>query len=112
MLSAVTNLIVYQGADFETTFFVTKDNGANFDLTGYTGASLIKKHYDSSSSTTIVVEIVSPPSVGAVKLSLANSVTSGMHAGKYVYDVVLTSAQGVKSRVLEGVLTVVEGVTI
>ena len=112
MLSAVTNLIVYQGADFETTFFVTKDNGANFDLTGYTGASLIKKHYDSSSSTTIVVEIVSPPALGAVKLSLANSVTSGMHAGKYVYDVVLTSAQGVKSRVLEGVLTVVEGVTI
>ena len=112
MLSAVTNLIVYQGADFETTFYVTNDNGSSFDLTGYTGASLIKKHYDSSTSTTMTVEITPPAFVGAVKLSLANSVTSGMHAGKYVYDVVLTSAQGVKSRVLEGVLTVVEGVTI
>ena len=112
MLSAVTNLIVYQGADFETTFFVTKDNGANFDLTGYTGASLIKKHYESSASTAITVEISPPATVGAVKLSLTNAVTSAMHPGKYVYDVVLTSGSGVKSRVLEGVLTVVEGVTL
>jgi len=112
MLSAVTNLIVYQGADFETTFFVTNDNGSSFDLTGYNGASLIKKHYDSSSSTTMTVDITAPTFVGAVKLSLANSVTSGMEAGKYVYDVVLTSGTGVKSRVLEGVLTVVEGVTL
>ena len=112
MLSAVTNLIVYQGADFESTFFVTKDNGSNFDLTGYSGAFLIKKHYDSSTSTTMVVDITSPSSMGAVKISLTNSVTGGMHPGKYVYDVVLTSNTGIKSRVLEGVLTIVEGVTI
>ena len=42
MLSAVTNLIVYQGADFETNFYVTNDNGSNFNLTGYVGASKIK----------------------------------------------------------------------
>jgi len=112
MLSAVTNLIVYQGADFETTFYVSKDNGQNFDLTGYSGASLIKKHYESSTSTSIVVEITPPASVGAVKLSLSNAVTSAMTPGKYVYDVVLTAPDGIKSRVLEGVLTVVEGVTI
>ena len=112
MLSAVTNLIVYQGADFESTFFVTKDNGSNFDLTGYSGASLIKKHYDSSTSTTMEVDITSPSSMGAVKISLTNAVTGGMHPGKYVYDVVLTSNTGIKSRVLEGVLTIVEGVTI
>ena len=112
MLSAVTNLIVYQGADFETTFFVSNDNGSSFDLTGYSGASLIKKHYESSTSTTIVVEITPPASVGAVTLSLSNAVTAAMHPGKYVYDVVLTSGVGVKSRVLEGVLTVVEGVTL
>ena len=96
MLSAVTNLIVHQGADFESTFFVTKDNGSNFDLTGYSGASLIKKHYDSSTSTTMVVDITSPPSMGAVKISLTNAVTAGMHPGKYVYDVVLTSNTGIK----------------
>ena len=112
MLSAVTNLVVYQGADFETSFFVTKDNGSSFDLTGYSGASKIKKHYESSTSTDMTVEITAPAFVGAVKLSLSNAVTSAMTPGKYVYDVVLTASDGIKSRVLEGVLTVVEGVTI
>jgi hypothetical protein len=112
MLSAVTNLVVYQGSDFETNFYVTKDNGSSFDLTSYSGASKIKKHYESSTFTDITVEITAPASVGAVKLSLSNAVTSTMTPGKYVYDVVLTSGSGVKSRVLEGVLTVVEGVTI
>lgn len=112
MLSAVTNLIVYQGADFESTFYVTNNNGSNFDLTGYTGASLIKKHYDSSVSTSLVVDIAIPQNAGAVTLSLSNAVTAAMQSGKYVYDVVLTSTDGVKSRVLEGVLTVVEGVTL
>jgi len=112
MLSAVTNLVVYQGADFETSFFVTKDNGSSFDLTGYSGACKIKKHYESSTSTDMTVEITAPAFVGAVKLSLSNAVTSAMTPGKYVYDVVLTASTGIKSRVLEGVLTVVEGVTI
>lgn len=112
MLSAVTNLVVYQGADFQTTFFVTNDNGSSFDLTGYTGDSLIKKHYTSSSSVTMDVEINAPESAGSVTLSLTNAVTSAMIPGRYVYDVVLTSDSNIKSRVLEGVLTVVEGVTI
>jgi hypothetical protein len=112
MLSAVTNLVVYQGADFETTFFVTKDNGSSFDLTDYSGASKIKKHYESSTSVDINVTINQPETSGAVTLELHNSVTSAMTPGKYVYDVLLTSPQGIKSRVLEGVLTVVEGVTI
>ena len=112
MLSAVTNLIVYQGADFETNFYVTNDNGSNFNLTGYVGASKIKKHYESSTSTDITVEITAPETAGAVKLTLSNAVTSAMTPGKYVYDIVLTAPDDIKSRVLEGVLTVVEGVTI
>jgi hypothetical protein len=112
MLAAVTNLVVYQGSDFQTTFFVTNDNGSQFDLTGYTGESLIKKHYTSSTSVTMNVNINPPENTGSVTLSLTNSVTSAMIPGRYVYDVVLESDSGYKSRVLEGVLTVVEGVTL
>jgi len=35
-----------------------------------------------------------------------------MKAGRYVYDVVITSTSGIKSRVLEGTVSVLEGVTI
>lgn len=112
MLAAVTNLVVYQGSDFQTTFFVTNDNGSQFNLTGYTGQCLIKKHYTSSTSVTMNVNINPPANTGSVTLSLPNSVTSTMTPGRYVYDVVLTSNSNYKSRVLEGVLTVVEGVTL
>jgi hypothetical protein len=109
MLAAVTNLVVYQGSDFQNTFFVTNDNGSQFDLTGFTGECLIKKHY---SSTTMQVNINPPENSGSVTIALTNSVTAAMTPGRYVYDVVLTSTAGVKSRVVEGILTVVEGVTL
>lgn len=112
MLAAVTNLVVYQGSDFQTTFFVTNDNGSAFDLTGYIGESLIKKHYTSGTSTSMSVNVNPPENTGSVTLALSNVVTSAMTPGRYVYDVVVTSPFGFKSRVLEGVLTVVEGVTI
>jgi len=112
MLAAVTNLVVYQGSDFQNTFFVTDDNGAQFDLTGYTGESKIRKHYSSSSFTTLQVNINPPENSGSVTITLTNSVTAAMTPGRYVYDVVLTSSFGIKSRVLEGILTVVEGVTL
>lgn len=112
MLAAVTNLVVYQGSDFQNTFFVTDDNGAQFDLTDYTGECKIKKHYSSSGFTSMQVNINPPENSGSVTLSLTNAVTAAMTPGKYVYDVVLTSSFGIKSRVLEGILTVVEGVTI
>jgi hypothetical protein len=112
MLAAVTNLVVYQGSDFQNTFFVTNDNGSDFDLTDYTGQSLIKKHYESSNSFAMQVSINAPEDSGSVTLSLSNTVTASMSPGKYVYDVVMTSPSGIKSRVLEGILTVVEGVTL
>jgi len=91
MASAVSNLLIYQGADFNIDFTVENDNGTPFNLTGYTVACKIKKHYTSSSFTTV---------------------TAGMKSGRYVYDVVITSASGIKSRVLEGTVSVLEGVTI
>ena len=112
MLAAVTNLVVYQGSDFQNTFFVSDDNGAQFDLTGYTGECKIKKHYSSTAFTSMQVNINPPEDAGSVTLTLTNAVTAGMAPGRYVYDVVLTSNVNIKSRVLEGILTVVEGVTL
>ena len=112
MLAAVTNLVVYQGSDFQNTFFVTNDNGSQFNLTGFSGECLIKKHYSRSSSTTMQVNINPPENSGSVTIALTNSVTAAMTPGRYVYDVVLTDSSGIKSRVLEGILTVVEGVTL
>lgn len=112
MASAVSNLLIYQGADFNIDFTVESDNGTPFNLTGYTVACKIKKHYTSSSSTTVTAAVLSPATAGSIQLSLGNAVTATMKAGRYVYDVVITSTSGIKSRVLEGTVSVLEGVTI
>ena len=112
MASAVSNLLIYQGSDFIIDFTVENDNGTDFNLTGYSAACLIKKHYTSSTSQTVPAAILSPPTSGRIQLSLTNSQTTAMKSGRYVYDVVITSDTGIKSRVLEGSVSVLEGVTL
>ena len=112
MPSAVSNLLIYQGSDFIIDFSVENDNGTPFNLTGYSAECKIKKHYTSSTSTTVTTAILSPATSGQIQLSLTNVVTAGMKSGRYVYDVVITSNTGIKSRVLEGTVSVLEGVTI
>lgn len=112
MASAVSNLLIYQGADFITDFTIENENGTFFNLSGYTAACKIKKHYTSSTSTTVSVQILNPPSAGQIQLSLGNTITSAMKPGRYVYDVVITSVTGQKTRVLEGTVSVLEGVTL
>ena len=112
MASAVSNLLIYQGSDFIIDFTVENDNGTDFNLTGYSAACLIKKHYTSSTSTTVTGAILTPPTSGQIQLSLGNAVTTAMKAGRYVYDVVITATTGQKTRVLEGSVSVLEGVTL
>ena len=72
MASAVSNLIIYQGAYFITDFTIENDNGTLFDLTGYTVACKIKKHYTSSTSTTVTGAILTPATAGVDTSSLHN----------------------------------------
>ena len=46
-----------------------------------------------------------------VVLTLLATVTSGMDPGRYLYDVVVTSAGGTKTRVIEGIVTINAGIT-
>ena len=47
---------------------------------------------------------------GEVKLSLTDAQTSNIVAGRYVYDVLVTSSN-VTTRIVEGIVTVTPGVT-
>ena len=72
-------------------------------------ASQIRKTYSSSNSTAFTTALAN--NNGTLTLSLNNSVTSSLSAGRYVYDVELTDASSVKSRILEGMVTVTPEVT-
>jgi len=103
------NIVIDQGTDFATTVSLTNAEGAQLDLTGMTAASQIRKTYSSSNSTAFTTALAN--NNGTLTLSLNNSVTSSLSAGRYVYDVELTDASSVKSRILEGMVTVTPEVT-
>jgi hypothetical protein len=54
---------------------------------------------------------VNSASGGTISLSLADTVTNAMKAGRYVYDVEILSGAGSRTRVLEGQVEVTPGVT-
>ena len=84
MASAVSNLLIYQGVDFNIDFTVENDNGTEFDMTGYSAACKIKKHYTSSTSTTVSTAILTPVTAGRVQLSLSAAQTTAMKSGRYL----------------------------
>lgn len=103
------NILIDQGTDFTTSVNLTDNNGAQLNLTGMTAASQIRKTHSSSNATNFTTALAN--NTGTLTLSLNNSVTSSMSAGRYVYDVELTDSSNVVSRILEGIVTVTPEVT-
>lgn len=112
-MSAVytSNLIINSGANFNTTFELTNSDGTSLDLTGYTGASQLRKTYSSTGYVGFSVSFVTPRSLGMIGIALTSGQTSSLKPGRYVYDVLITNSTGIKSRVVEGMALVREGVT-
>ena len=102
-----TNITIDQGTTFTYTFAVTDTNGDPVDLSGYTANSQMRKSYSSSNATTFTCAT----STGAVVISLTANQTANVVAGRYVYDVELTSANGAVTRHVEGIVTVTPQVT-
>jgi len=104
------NLVVDQGATFQTTINLTDDNGDLVDLTGYQGASQVRKHYTSSSASANI-SVTLGDANGTITLSMSANATANLIAGRYVYDVELTDPSNTVSRVIEGIITVTPQVT-
>lgn len=106
-----------QGADVSIELELVDKTGAAKNLLNYTVAAKMKKNYNSSDSdTTTFTSIVSQPATsGVVNLSLTNSQTDALKAGRYVYDVEISYVDSdnatIVERVLEGRIQVTPSVT-
>ncbi len=103
------NLIIDQGTDYETSINVTGDDDNIIDLTGYVGASQMRKHYTSVTRYNFNVTIQGPE--GIVTLSMSANTTNSIPAGRYVYDCELVDPLGKTSRLVEGIVTITPNVT-
>lgn len=103
------NLVIDQGTDYSTVIYVNDENGDIVDLTGYTGAAQMRRHYTSTAQTAFIVVI--DPSFGTVTLSMNAATTNATSSGRYVYDCELRTSANIVSRLLEGIVTVTPQVT-
>ena len=102
------NLVIDRGSDFSTTIDITDDDGNAIDLSTFTAAGKIKKHYTSLTSVNFNVTLTSS---GIMTIALAANTSEQIEPGRYVYDVELTSNTGGITRVIEGIVTVTPSVT-
>ena len=109
-MASISNIFIDQGATFTTTVTVTDSNGDAVNLSGYSVAAQIRKTFLSSSATAFTASI-SNASSGEITISLTDTQTTVLEAGRFVYDVLITASGGTKTRVVEGQVTVNPSVT-
>ena len=109
-MATISNLYVDAGATYSNIITVTASNGQALNLTGYSVASQMRKSYQSSTAYDFTASIYDANN-GKIRLQLTDSDSADIPAGRWLYDVEITSAGGTKTRVVEGIVTVKEGVT-
>lgn len=108
---AYVELTLDQGTTFETSVALTNDDQTAINITGYQFASQIRKSYYSTNAVASLTVTVVDAANGNVKLSMTSANTANVKAGRYLYDLLMTDTGGVKTRVIEGVITVTPQVT-
>ena len=102
-MAGILNITIDQGETYTNTNSVFLADGVTaMNLTGYTVASKMRKHYTSTAAHTINTTITNPATAGLIDSSLSATETSAITAGYYVYDLEITSSGGVVTRVVEG----------
>lgn len=104
-----SNIIIDQGTDYEVTLNVRDANNAVTNLTGYSGAAQLRKSYTSLTAHNFNVAVSA--NTGEVTLSMNSATTNTITPGRYVYDCELTSADNIKSRLVQGIVTITPQVT-
>jgi hypothetical protein len=105
-MATISNIFIDQGASFSTTVTISDSDGSALDLTAYTALAQIRKTYESTTAIDFTTEFASDRTTGQITISLTDTQTSTFESGRYVYDLVITGVNGVKTRVVEGIATV------
>lgn len=115
-MATYEEITIDQGSDVTIQLELMDENGAQKDLAGHSVAAKMKKNYNSGDSdTTSFTSIITNPNTGLVNLTLTNTQTDALKAGRYVYDVELSfqdsSSNTIVERILEGRIQVTPSVT-
>jgi hypothetical protein len=107
-MAAKINIVIDQGTTFNTSFLIQNEQGDPIDFTNYSANSQMRKSYTSSTSYAFNVGLSNN---GNISLTMNANTTNSIVAGRYVYDVEVQDLGGVRSRIVEGIVTVTPQVT-
>lgn len=107
----IIDIVINQKASFEVTFTV-KEGTNILDLTGYTSSAKLKSDFatpdnQAVSFTTAIANAAS----GRITMSMTPAQTANLAVQRYYYDLTITSSDGFKTRVVEGIAKVSGGVS-
>ena len=105
-MATISNIFINQGANFTTTVTISDSDGSALDLTSYTALAQIRKTYESTTATNFTSTFDADRTTGKITISLTDTQTTALSYGRYVYDLLITSVGGDKTRVVEGIATV------
>lgn len=100
-MAANYTLTVHRDCDFTRSFQIKR--GTNIiDITGYTFTGKLAKNYHTTDTTDFTGAIVGLGTDGTFSITLTDTETAALSAGRYVYSVVMADAGGIKTKLLEG----------
>jgi len=109
-MAGFAELTLEQGANFTTTVTVNGSDGSPTNLTSYTAAAQLRKSYYSTTANSFTVT-VSNAANGELTMAMSAANTANLTPGRYVYDLLITSPTSIKTRVVEGIVTLLPSVT-
>jgi hypothetical protein len=109
-MAGFAELTLEQGASFTTTVTVNGSDGSPTNLLNYTAAAQMRKSYYSTTANNFTVT-VSNAAAGELTMAMSAANTANLTPGRAVYDLLITSPTNVKTRVVEGIVTILPSVT-
>jgi hypothetical protein len=108
----VSNLVINSGTDFEQSFDLeSAEENSALNLDNYSVFSQIRKHSGSSNYISFTTQVTDSSS-GQIIIKLTSEQSSNLKPGRYVYDIIVqNNISNIKTRVIEGMVLVREGVT-
>ena len=107
----VNNITINTGEYFSRDFYLDNVDGTPLDLTGYTGASQVRKHPESVNATVNFNVGFIDRTNGRIRISLSSNVSASIKPGRYVWDIMLTDSAGKKSIAIEGSVLATEDIS-
>jgi|DEB0MinimDraft_10_1074344.scaffolds.fasta_scaffold20052_4 hypothetical protein len=102
--ASIVNLVIEKGTDFESSFFLTGDDGGPLNLLYSNAIAILKKHPSSPKEYPFKVGITTADS--EVNISMGRTMTSTLPSGRNQFDIFIENTE------LDFVVRVITGTVI